>query len=168
MTSTTDSRAGGRLPWEPRLDFDAAAPAFSKAMSHLDNSATKQADEAGLDRAVRELVRVRASQLNGCAYCVDMHTKDARAAGETDQRLYSLAVWEETPFFSDQERAALRLAEAITCCADGHVPDAAWSAAASQFSDEELAALVGVIVTVNAWNRIGVATRSWLPGSYEA
>ncbi len=136
-------------------------------MGHLDHWATKQADEAGLDRALRELVRVRASQLNGCAYCVDMHTKDARAAGEREQRLYALAVWAETPFFTDQGRAALGLTEAITCCADGRVPDDVWSTAASQFNDEQLASLVGVIVTINAWNRIGVATCSWLPGSYE-
>src|SRR5689334_18872268 len=90
-----------------RLDFDNLAPAFSKAMSHLDHAATKELDRVGFDPKLRELVKLRASQLNGCAYCVDMHTKDARAIGETEQRLYALPVWRETPFFTARERAAL-------------------------------------------------------------
>ena len=90
-----------------RLDFDSAVPAFSRAMSHLDNAATKELDRVGIDPALRELVRIRASQLNGCAYCIDMHSKDARKGGESEQRLYGVAAWRETPYFTDRERAAL-------------------------------------------------------------
>jgi AhpD family alkylhydroperoxidase len=150
-----------------RLDFDANAPDFLRAMVHLDAAATKQLDRAGIDPLLRELVRTRASQLNGCAYCIDMHTKDARAAGETEQRLYALPAWRETPFFSEQERAALTLTESITLAAQTHVPDEDFAAAAKLFSETELAALVSLIVTINAWNGIGVSTRTWLPGSYQ-
>ena len=156
----------GRDAWEPRLDFDACAPGFSEAMVTLDRAAARQAEDAGLPRSLGELVRLRASQLNGCAYCVDMHAKDARAGGEDDRRLDALAVWREVPFFSEAERAALALAEAVTLCADGHVPEAVWATAAASFGPAELAALVSLVVTVNAWNRIGVATRTWLPGTY--
>jgi AhpD family alkylhydroperoxidase len=119
-----------------------------------------------VDPALRELVRLRASQLNGCAYCVEMHAKDARARGERDERLDALAVWRETPFFTDAERAALDLTEAMTRCAETHVPDGVWQAAARLFEPAELAAIVALIVTINAWNLIGVSTRAWLPGSY--
>ncbi|MGH9069668.1 MAG: carboxymuconolactone decarboxylase family protein [Acidimicrobiales bacterium] len=164
--SSDQTTTAGRRPWEPRLDFDAHAPGFARAMAALDHAAVAQADEAGLTSSLRELVRLRASQLNGCAYCVDMHAKDARAADNSDQRLDALAVWREAPFYSEAEAAALDLAEAITLCADGHVPDAVWTAAAERFSPTELSALVALIVTVNAWNRIGVTTRTWLPGTY--
>ena len=150
-----------------RLDFDALAPGFAKAMTHLDHAATKELDRVDFDPRLRELVRIRASQLNGCAYCVDMHTKDARAAGETEQRIYALPVWRETPFFAARERAALALAEQVTLLADGHVPDEAYRAAAAAFSPGELAALVSLLVTINAWNAIGVTTRAWKPGSYQ-
>jgi AhpD family alkylhydroperoxidase len=148
------------------MDFDATARGFAKAMAALDRAAVAQADEAGLDPLLRELVRLRASQLNGCAYCVDMHAKDARAAGEEDRRLDALAVWREAPFYSDADAVALELTEAVTLCADGHVPEPLWQAAAERFSPPELAALVALVVAVNAWNRIGVTTRTWLPGSY--
>jgi AhpD family alkylhydroperoxidase len=150
-----------------RLDFDAHAPAFSRAMAHLDQSATKELDRAGIDSLLRELVRIRASQLNGCAYCIDMHTKDARAAGETEQRLYALPAWRETPFFTPRERAALALAESITLAAQTHVPDADFAQAAEVFTEAELGALVSLITTINAWNAIGVSTRAWQPGSYQ-
>lgn len=145
----------------PRIDLDALMPGFSAAMDTLD-----AASRSHLDPSIAELVRIRASQINGCAYCVDMHTKDARAAGETEQRVYALPVWRETPFFTERERAALAFAEAVTTVSDGHVPDAVYSEAARQLSDDELAGLVAVLVTINAWNRIGVATRAWTPGSY--
>lgn len=167
MTTLDSQTTAQRRPWEPRLDFDACAPAFARAMAALDRAAVGQAQEAGLAHSLRELVRLRASQLNGCAYCVDMHAKDARAAGDGDRRVDALAVWREAPFFSDTERAALGLAEAITLCAEGHVPTTTWEAAARQFGPAELAALVCLVVAVNAWNRIGVATRTWLPGTYE-
>ena len=114
-----------------RLDFDEHAADFSRAMAHLDKAATKELDRAGIDPLLRELIRVRASQLNGCAYCVDMHTKDARAAGESEQRLYALPVWRETPFYSARERAALALTESVTRAATTHVPDEDFAAAAA-------------------------------------
>ena len=132
-----------------RLDFDAHAAGFAKAMNHLDHAATKQLDEVDFDHKLRELVRIRASQLNGCAYCVDMHAKDARAVGETEQRIYALPVWRDTPFFTARERAALALTEEVTVMAGRHVPDETFSAAAAQFSAAELGALISLIVTGN-------------------
>jgi AhpD family alkylhydroperoxidase len=153
MTTTTD------IP--VRLDLDGRAPSFAQAMSRLDAAATKELDRVGFDARLRELVRLRASQLNGCAYCVDMHTTDARAAGETDQRLALLPVWHETALFTERERAAFALTETITLCAETHVPDADWAAAAEHFSADELGALVALIVTINAWNALGVTARAW-------
>jgi AhpD family alkylhydroperoxidase len=144
-----------------RLDFDGHAPSFSAAMSRLDGAATKELDRVGFDSRLRELVRLRASQLNGCAYCVNMHSADARAAGETMERLALLAVWAESALFDERERAALALTEAITRLADTHVPHDVWQAAAARFSEDELGALVALIVTINAWNAIGVSTRAW-------
>jgi AhpD family alkylhydroperoxidase len=144
-----------------RLDFDGRAPSFSAAMNRLDAAATKELDRVGFDARLRELVRLRASQLNGCAYCVNMHSADARAAGETDQRLALLAVWRETALFDERERAALALTEAITCVAETHVPETAWEGASAHFSPDELGALVSLVVTINAWNAIGVSTRAW-------
>ena len=150
-----------------RLDFERHAAAFCKAMVHLDHAATKELDRVDFDRRLRELVRIRASQLNGCAYCVDMHTKDARALGETEQRIFSLPVWRETPFFSERERAALAFAESVTLLADGNVPTEEYEAVAAHFEPDEIAALVGLLVTINAWNGIAVSTRAWPPGSYQ-
>jgi AhpD family alkylhydroperoxidase len=164
MTTTTDQLTE-TIP--VRLDFDEHAAGFSRAMAHLDKAATKELDQAGIDPLLRELIRIRASQLNGCAYCVDMHTKDARAAGESEQRLYALAVWRETPFFSARERAAFALTESVTQAATTHVPDEDFAEAAAVFGETELAAIVSLIVTINAWNAIGVTTRAWLPGSYQ-
>jgi len=150
-----------------RLDFDTLAAGFSRAMSHLDHAATKELDRVNFDPKLRELVRIRASQLNGCAYCVDMHTTDARAIGETEQRIYALPVWRETPFFTARERAALTFTEAVTTMTDSHVPQSAYDAVAAEYSQDEIAALVALIVTINAWNAIGVSTRTWTPGSYQ-
>jgi AhpD family alkylhydroperoxidase len=144
-----------------RLDFDGHAPAFSAAMNRLDGAATKELDRVGFDARLRELVRLRASQLNGCAYCVNMHSSDARAAGETDQRLALVSVWRETALFDARERAALALTESITRVSETHVPETAWGEAAAHFSPDELGALVSLIVTINAWNAIGVSTRAW-------
>jgi AhpD family alkylhydroperoxidase len=152
---------------EARLDFDAHAPGFARAMSHLDQAATKELDKVDFDVRLRELVRIRASQLNGCAYCIDMHTKDARAAGETEQRIYALPAWRETPFFTSRERAALALTESVTLMPQTHVPESDFAQAAEQFSADELGALISLIVTINAWNAIGVSTRAWEPGSYQ-
>jgi AhpD family alkylhydroperoxidase len=150
-----------------RLDFESHAAAFYRAMSHLDKAATKELDRVEFDPRLRELVRVRASQINGCAYCIDMHTKDARAIGETEQRLYALPAWRETPFFTDKERAALAFTESVTWVARDHVPAEDYDAVAAHFSPDEVAALVSLIVAINAWNAIAVSTRAWAPGSYE-
>jgi AhpD family alkylhydroperoxidase len=154
-------------PVPVRLDFDRHAAGFARALAHLDQAATKELDRVEFPPQLRELVRVRASQLNGCAYCIDMHSKDARAIGETEQRLYSLPAWRETPFFTDRERAALAFTESVTLLADAHVPSADYDAVAAQFTPDEVAALIALIVTINAWNAVGVSTRAWEPGSYQ-
>ena len=161
----TITQATAQIP--VRLDFDSFAPGFSRAMSHLDQAATKELDRAGIDPRLRELVRIRASQLIGCAYCIDMHTKDARAIGETEQRIYGLAAWAETPYFTARERVALAFTETVTRLADTHVPDQAYSDVAAEFSPQEIGALVSLIVAINAWNAIAVTTRAWIPGSYQ-
>jgi AhpD family alkylhydroperoxidase len=158
--STTNRRA---IP--VRLNFDTHAPIFSRAMNELDQAATAQLDKVDFDPKLRELVRLRASQLNGCAYCIDQHSRDARAAGETEQRLYALPAWRETPYFTDRERAALAFTETVTRVSETHVPAQAYDEVAAVFSEEESAALVSLIVTINAWNAIGVSTRTWEPGS---
>jgi len=150
-----------------RLDFEARAATFYKAMLRLDGATTQQLDAVDFDRKLRELVRIRVSQMNGCAYCIDMHTKDARALGETEQRIFALPAWWETPFFTERERAALAFAEKVTLIADEHVPREAYDAVAAEFTEDEVAALLGLIVTINAWNAIAVSTRAWPPGSYE-
>ena len=167
MTSTETMTAANRTEIPVRLDFERYAAGFARAMGHLDQAATKELDRVEFDTRLRELVRIRASQINGCAYCIDMHTKDARAVGETEQRLYALAAWPETPFFTSRERAALAFTESVTLLAANHVPAAAYDAVAAEFSPEEVAALVSLIVTINAWNAISVSTRAWIPGSYQ-
>src|ERR1700689_5906386 len=126
MQSTAPAKDTVDVP--VRLDFDAHAADFAGALAHLDRAATKELDRVKFDQQLRELVRLRASQLNGCAYCVDMHTKDARAIGETEQRLYGVAAWPETPYFKPRERAALAFTEAGTPGAGSHVPDEAYQA----------------------------------------
>jgi len=149
------------------LEFDSHAPGFARALAKLDQAATEELDRVEFDPQLRELVRVRASQLNGCAYCIDMHSIDARAIGETEQRLYSLPAWRETPFFTDRERAALGFTESVTLLAVNHVPTAEYAAVAAHFTADEIAALLALIVTINAWNAVGVSTRAWEPGSYQ-
>ena len=119
-----------------------------------------------LEPSLFELVKIRASQMNGCAYCLDMHTKDARLRGETEQRIYALNAWRETPFFTDRERAALEWTEAVTRVGDTHVPDEVYRQATAQFSDDELVALTMGVVVINSWNRIAVAFRA-PAGSYQ-
>jgi AhpD family alkylhydroperoxidase len=114
-----------------RLDFDTHADGFARAMAHLDRAATKELDKVDFDPRLRELARIRASQLNGCAYCIDMHTKDARAIGEAEQRIYALPAWREAPFYTSRERAALAFTEAVTLLASTHVPDDAYPAPTS-------------------------------------
>jgi AhpD family alkylhydroperoxidase len=164
-TETTETTAATPVP--VRLDFEAHAAGFARALAHLDQAAIKELDKVGFDPRLRELVRARASQLNGCAYCVDMHAKDARAVGEAEHRLYALPVWRDTPFFTARERAALAFTEAVTTMSDGHVPDAAYDSVAAQFTEDEVAALLALIVAINAWNAVGVSTHAWQPGSYQ-
>ena len=151
MTTTT-------LAEQPRIDIAGAAPDLYGDLVALGG-------DVRLDSGLRQLVNLRASILNGCAYCIDMHTKDARRAGEREQRLYALAAWRETPFFNERERAALALTDAMTLLSDGQVPRGVWEQASGQFDTDELAQLVWAIITINAWNRIATTTRM-LPGSY--
>jgi AhpD family alkylhydroperoxidase len=147
-------------PVEPaRMRVKKAAPGPYRAMLALD-------DAVELDGSLRDLVSLRASILNGCAYCVDMHTKDARKRGESEQRLYAVAAWHEAPFFDERERAAFALTDAVTRVADGHVPRETWDEAAAHFTDEELGQLLWAIVAINAWNRVAISTRME-PGKYE-
>jgi AhpD family alkylhydroperoxidase len=150
----------------PRIALKQVTPTVSAAMGALHGAAVTAAGEAGVEPELLELVRIRASQLNGCAFCIDMHTKDARAADETEQRIYALDAWRETPFFTERERAALALTEAVTFVADGHVPDEVYRAAAEVFKDDELAALLWAAVVINAYNRIAISTRMQ-PGTYQ-
>jgi AhpD family alkylhydroperoxidase len=145
-----------------RIDFPKASPAGFKVM--LDFQA--QVNASGLEYSLIELVKLRASQINGCAHCIDMHFKDARAAGETEQRLYLLNAWRESPFYSDRERAALEWTEALTLLTEGHVPDAVYDSVRPHFSEEELVRLSLAIVAINGWNRLMVAFRK-VPGSHQ-
>jgi AhpD family alkylhydroperoxidase len=147
----------------PRLEAQKASPAAYHAMLALEMFVRKSSK---LEPSLIELVKMRASQINACAFCIDMHSKDARAAGESEQRLYSLNAWRETPFFTDRERAALAWAEAVTLVAEGHVPDAVYEEARRQFSEEELVNLTMAVITINGWNRLSVAFRA-VPGEYQ-
>jgi AhpD family alkylhydroperoxidase len=148
-----------------RLDFDTHAASFSRAMTQLDRVAIAELDSVQFDPRLRELVRLRVSQLNGCAYCVDLHSQDARRAGEDERRIAALPVWRESPLFTRRERAALTFAEAVTLLALDGVPDDVYDDLAEHFAEAEIAALVGLVVAVNAWNAIGVSTRAWVGGS---
>ncbi len=139
-----------------RIDFNRhISSKLGQAMLAL--SAASQA--SGLERSLVELVRMRASQINHCAYCIDMHTKDARAAGETEQRLYTLSAWRETPFYSERERAALEWTEAVTLVGETHVPDDIFARVQQHFDESELVALTFAVVVINSWNRLAVSFR---------
>ena len=139
----------------PRLDFYKASPEVMKAMGALE----QQIANSGLDKILTDLVRLRASQINGCAFCIDLHTTDARKAGENERRLATLSVWRETPFFSDRERAALEWTESVTRVADTGVPDAVWERVHPHFTPAELVNLTLVVTTINAWNRFSISFR---------
>lgn len=145
-----------------RLDPRKAAPEAMKAMSNLHAYVGK----CGIEHKLLELVKLYASQLNGCAWCMDMHTKELRAAGETEQRLYLLSAWRESPFYTERECAALAWTEALTLLTEGHVPDDVFSLAREQFEEEELVKLTLAVVAINAANRINIAFRT-VPGSYQ-
>ena len=140
---------------EPRLDFYKASPDAIKAMLALSASVAK----LGLEPALLELVKLRASQINGCAFCVDMHAADARKGGETERRLYAVSVWRETPFFTPRERAALAWTEAITQISTVGAPDATYEALSAQFTDKERMDLTLAIAAMNGWNRLAIAFR---------
>ncbi len=147
---------------QPRLNFSKVSPEASKAMLGLETCIAR----GSIERPLIELVKMRASQINGCAFCLDMHSKDARAAGENEQRLYALDAWRETPFYTARERAALAWTETLTLVAETHVPDAEYDAARSEFSEQELVDLTLTIVAINGWNRIEVGFRA-VPGTYQ-
>lgn len=146
---------------EPRINAQALSHEPQQAMFALERYVAK----CGLEKSLRELVKMRASQMNGCAYCIDMHTKDARAAGETEQRIYALNAWRETPFFTDRERAALAWTEAVTRVDHG-VSDSVYDEARSQFREQELVDLTWAIAAINAWNRMAISFRA-VPGTYQ-
>jgi AhpD family alkylhydroperoxidase len=150
-----------------RLNMQKLAPAVIKAVNNLGVAAAK-----GIDPALRHLMLLRASQLNRCAFCIDMHTKDARAGGETDERVALVAAFDEAPnLFTEKERAALALTEAVTVLTDGFVPDAVYERAAKHFDEQELAQLIATIAAINTWNRLNVAARTeaggYRPGMFD-
>lgn len=146
----------------PRIDMQKANPQALQPLVALQ----AYVDGCGLEKQLLHLVKLRASQINGCAYCIDMHTKDARADGDSEQRLYALDAWRETPFYSDRERAALEWTEAVTLVSEGHVPDAVFTAARAQFSAEELVNLTLAVAAINSWNRLCIGFRA-VPGTYQ-
>ena len=145
-----------------RIDYKTVATGAYRAVAGLE----QYVRQSGLDHALLELVKLRASYMNGCAYCVDMHTKDARAAGETEQRLYAVPVWHETPFFSEKEQAALAFTEAVTSMGHGGVSDELFDATRQHFSEAEVVDLTMAVITINAWNRLAVTFRADV-GSYQ-
>ena len=147
-----------------RLNSYQAAPGVMKAMMALQNEVA----QSGLDPSLVELVKIRASQINGCAFCLHMHTRDARARGETEQRIYLLDAWRESPLYSERERAALAWTEAVTLVSQTHVPDEVYEQAKAAFSEEELAKLTLLVVTINAWNRFSIAFRAIHPVTVKA
>ena len=148
---------------QPRFDYKKASPEATKAMMDLH----AYVHRCGLDHQLMELVKLRASQINGCAHCMDMHTKELRADGESEQRLYLLNAWRESPFYSDRERAALAWTEAVTLLPGSEVPDDVYEAARAQFSEEELVNLTLALVAINGANRLNIAFRT-VPGSHQA
>ena len=145
-----------------RLPYSTKSPAGYRAYIALNQFV----EQCGLEHSLLELVKMRASQINACAFCLDMHSIDARALGETEQRLYLLDAWREAPFYSDRERAALAWTEAVTLVSETHVPDEVYDEARRFFSEEELVNLTWAIVTINGWNRMAIAFRSQ-PGNYK-
>jgi AhpD family alkylhydroperoxidase len=147
---------------ESRIDIQKVAPDAIKPLLEIG----VYLHHSGLEPQLLNLVWMRASQINGCAYCLDMHSKDARADGETEQRLYALDAWRETPFYTDRERAALAWTEAVTLVSQGHVPDEVYHEARRHFSEKELVDLNMAVVVINAWNRIAITFRA-VPGTYQ-
>ena len=147
---------------EPRIDY----MKIGKDAINVLLGVEKYVNGSGLEPVLLDLVRLRASQINGCAFCIDMHWKDLRAAGEKEQRLYGLDAWEESPYYSDRERAALAWTEAVTNIQDGHVPDSVYESVQKVFTEKELADLTVAITAINSWNRLNIAART-VPGTYQ-
>jgi AhpD family alkylhydroperoxidase len=147
---------------EPRIDYIKSGPDGFRAMLGLESYLSR----CGLDHALMHVLKLRASQMNGCAYCIDMHWKDARAAGEGEQRLYALDAWRESPFYTPRERAALAWVESLTQITVGHAPDEVFEGLRSQFSEKEIVDLTFLAAAINAWNRIAIAMRA-RPGDYK-
>ena len=147
---------------EPRIKLENAPKGAYQAMSGLESYVRN----SGLEAPLVELLKTRVSQINGCAYCIDMHTKDARAHGETEQRLYALSAWRETPFFSERERAMLEWAESLTLISENHVPDEIYERVRKHFAEDELVNLTMAVVAINGWNRLAISFRS-VPGNYQ-
>jgi AhpD family alkylhydroperoxidase len=145
-----------------RIEYDKVAPGAFRAMLGLE----KYLHTSGLEASLLHLIKMRASQINGCAYCLDMHSKDARAGGETEQRLYLLNAWREAPFYTERERAAFEWTEALTLISENHVPDEIYNHVREHFSEQELVDLSLAVVTINAWNRLAISFRSE-PGEYQ-
>ena len=145
-----------------RIDYRKVAPEGYQAMSGLE----RYVRGSGLEPSLLELVKLRASQINGCAYCIDMHWKDARARGESEQRLYGLMAWRESPYYTERERAALAWTEAVTLIADSHVPDELYEEVRQSFTETELVNLTFALVAINGWNRLAISLRTE-PGTYQ-
>ncbi len=147
---------------QSRIEYMEVAPDAMKTMFGLE----KYLAHCGLEPSLIDLIKLRASQINGCAYCIDMHTKDARVRGESEQRLYELVAWRETPFYTERERAALAWTEAVTLIAGEHVPDEVYEQARQQFTEQELVNLTLALVAINGWNRFAISFRT-VPGTYQ-
>lgn len=148
---------------EARLNYAKAAPGGYQDMAGLE----RYLHQCGLEESLIHLIKLRASQINGCAYCLDMHWKDLQTIGEREQRLYSLDTWRECPYYTERERAALAWTEAVTLITNGHVPDTVYAEVRLYFSEKELSDLTLAVATINAWNRLSIAARA-IPGSYQA
>jgi len=147
---------------EPRIDYLKSARGAYHAMLGIEH----YLQQCGLEESLQNLIKLRVSQINGCAYCIDMHWKDLRAAGESEQRLYGLDAWEESPYYTDRERAALTWAESVTNIQEGHVPDGVFERVKEFFNDKELADLTLAVTAINSWNRLSIAART-VPGTYQ-
>ncbi len=155
-------KRNGEMKMKSRLEYSNVAPGAYSAMYQIQ----KYVDNSGLERPLMELVKMRASQINGCAFCLDMHSKDARALGETEQRLYGLNAWHESPFYTERERAALAWTEALTLVSQSHAPDEVYKDVRKEFSEKELVDLTMVIIAINGWNRLAIGFRS-VAGTYQ-
>ena len=159
---STSNKTGVAIAMEPRIAYTK----YSSNALHALYALEKHIKASGLEEKLLHLIKLRASQINGCAYCIDMHSKDARAAGDTEMRLYALNAWRETPFFTPRERAALAWTEALTLISENHAPDELYEATCKEFNEQELVDLTYAIAAINAWNRLAISMRV-VPGQYQ-